>query len=129
MDKLKNSSDRTLEHCNNDSFITTINLVHSPDKFIDIVFTIASIASFNIVISLLLQATKRRLKFEWPEKIVCLLKVRSNCQDLMGKVFNADNTMFSQSLSHKAQVGNASGNQHGEQNMWHSSETKYLFND
>lgn len=54
-------------------------LIHPPDKLIDEVLTVSSITTFNVVISLLLQATEWCLKLEWPQEVVGLLEMRSHC--------------------------------------------------
>ena len=55
------------------------HLIHPPDKLIDEVFTVSSITTFNVVIPLLLQSTERCLELEWPQEVVSLLEMRSNC--------------------------------------------------
>lgn len=74
-------------------------LIHPPNKLIDEILTITGITTFNIVIPLLLQTTQRGTKLERPEEVVSLLKVRPNGQDLVNKIFNADNTMFTKNLT------------------------------
>jgi hypothetical protein len=75
-----------------------MDLVHPPDELIDVIFAVASITAFNVVVSLLLQTAKGCLELKWPEEVVCLLEVGSNSQDLMDKVLHANDSMLTQSL-------------------------------
>lgn len=75
------------------------NLIHSPDKLVNVFFTVTSITSFHVVIPFLLQSTKRCLEFEGPKEIVSFLEMRSNNHDLMNKIFNTDDPMFAKNLA------------------------------
>ena len=74
-------------------------LIHSPDKLIYVTFPVASVTSFNIMVSFLLQTTKGSLQLERPEEVICLSEVRSNSHYLMNQIFNANNSMLPQGLA------------------------------
>ncbi|KAL7029395.1 hypothetical protein ACKWTF_006225 [Chironomus riparius] len=63
-------------------------LNHSLDKFINLVFTITEISTFNKVIVLLAPSTRWCVKLEWPEEVVYLLKDSATSVDLIYHVFN-----------------------------------------
>ena len=74
------------------------NLVHPLDELVDVVLTVPGITTLNIVVPLLLQATKRCLQLEWPEEVVGLLEVWANSHDLMDKILNADDVVLPKAL-------------------------------
>ena len=75
-----------------------INLVHPPDELVDVVLAVASVTTLDVVVPLLLEASQRRLQLEWPQEVVGLLEVRTDGQDLMHKVLNADDVVLSKTL-------------------------------
>ena len=50
------------------------------------------------MVPLLLEASQRRLQLEGPQEVVGLLEVRTDGQDLMHKVLNADDVVLPQTL-------------------------------
>lgn len=74
------------------------HLVHSPNQLIDLVFTISSITTLNIVVSLLFEATGWGTKLKWPQKVVCFLEMRSHGHDLVNQILNTDNSILAKSL-------------------------------
>ena len=80
------------------------NLVHPSDELVDIVFAVSSISSFDVVIPLPLQTTQGCRELEWPEEVVGFLEVRPNCQDLMDKIFDADDPVLAKGLGMNGQV-------------------------
>jgi hypothetical protein len=75
-----------------------VNLVHPFDELIDVVLTVTGVTTLNVVVSLLLQASQRRLQLEGPEEVVGLLEVGANSHDLMDKILNADDVVLAQAL-------------------------------
>ncbi|BAS90887.1 Os04g0605925, partial [Oryza sativa Japonica Group] len=67
-----------------------MELVHPSDEFVDVVLTVTSITTLNVVVPLLLQPTQWCLQLEWPEEVVGLLEMWANSHDLMNKILNAD---------------------------------------
>jgi hypothetical protein len=75
-----------------------MELVHPSDEFVDVVLTVTSITTLNVVVPLLLQPTQWCLQLEWPEEVVGLLEMWANSHDLMNKILNADDVMLTQTL-------------------------------
>ena len=75
-----------------------INLVHPPDELVDVVLMVIGFTTLNVVVPLLLEASQRRLQLEGPQEVVGLLEVRTDGQDLMHKVLNADDVVLSKTL-------------------------------
>lgn len=73
-------------------------LIHPPDKLVDEVLTVSGITSFNVVISLLLEATEWCLELERPQEVVGLLEMRSHCQNLVDQILSAYDPMLAKSL-------------------------------
>ena len=71
-----------------------INLVHPSNELVDVVLTVTSVTTLNIVVPLLLQATEWCLQLEWPEEVVRLLEMWANRQDLVNKILNADDVVL-----------------------------------
>jgi hypothetical protein len=74
------------------------SLVHPLDELVDVVLTVASVATLHIVVPLLLEATKGRFQLEWPEEVVGLFEVWANRHDLVNKVLDADDIMLPKAL-------------------------------
>ena len=80
------------------------NSVHAIDDLVDQFFTVAPDASVAEWMSLLLPAVKRRVELEWPEEVVCLLECWSDSPNLVDKIFNAVNSLSSESTLNDAVV-------------------------
>uniref|UniRef100_A0A453CTJ2 Uncharacterized protein n=1 Tax=Aegilops tauschii subsp. strangulata TaxID=200361 RepID=A0A453CTJ2_AEGTS len=83
----------------------SFNLVHPSNKLVDVVLTVPSVTTLDVVVPLLLQATERSLELEWPQEVVRLLKVWADGQDLVHKVLNADDVVLPQTLLDDFVVG------------------------
>ncbi len=79
-------------------------LVHSGDQFVNSVFSVASITTFNNVSQLLVEATERAVQLEGPQELVDDLEFRTNSDELVDDIFNAENTVFAQVLLNDAVV-------------------------
>jgi len=75
------------------------NLVHPLDELVDVVLTVPGITTLNIVVPLLLQATKWRLQLEWQQEVVGLLEMWTNGHDLMDKILDADDVVVPEALA------------------------------
>lgn len=73
-------------------------LVHPSNELIDVIFTVSSIPSLNIMVPLLFQTTQRCLQLEWPQKVVGFPEMGPNSHDLMDEIFDADYTILAQAL-------------------------------
>lgn len=73
-------------------------LVHSPNQLVDLVFTVTSITTLHVMISLLLQATRWSTQLERPQEIVCFLEMGTHGHNLMDKIFNAYYPKLTQGL-------------------------------
>lgn len=101
--KFKNSSSQEIDYGKQSKRAyyqksSMMYLVHSPDELVDIIFTVSSISTFNVVVPLLLHPTQRCLQLEWPQKVVGFLKVRTSSQDLMNQIFHTDQPKFTKTL-------------------------------
>ena len=65
---------------------------------VDELLAVTGITTFRKVVSLLLPASERVGKLERPQKVVGLLKVRTDSDDLVNQIFNTDDVKFSQRL-------------------------------
>ena len=79
-------------------------LVHSGDQFVNSVFSVSSVTAFNNVSQLLVEATDRAVQLEGPQELVDNLEFGSNSDELVDDIFNAENTVFTQSLLNDAVV-------------------------
>jgi hypothetical protein len=79
-------------------------LVHSGEQFVNSVFSVASITAFNNVSQLLVEATERAVQLEGPQELVDNLEFRTNSNELVDNILNAENAVFAQSLFNDAVV-------------------------
>ena len=56
------------------------------------------------MVSLLPQAASRVGELERPEEIVCFLEMRTNCENLVDQVFNADNVVLAKTFLDKGVI-------------------------
>lgn len=77
---------------------TATSLIHPPDELIDVILTVSSISSFDIVVPLLLHAPQWCLELKWPQEVISFPEMRSHGHDLMDEVFHADDAILAQSL-------------------------------
>ena len=83
-----------------------VNLVHPFDELIDVVLTVTSVTTLDVVVSLLLQASQWCLQLEGPKEVVGLLEVWPNSHDLVNKILNADDVVVPKALMNSKQVDN-----------------------
>ena len=69
-------------------------LVHGPDKVVNVMFAVASLAALNEVEALLGQAARGRVQLEGPQEVAGLLEGRASGVDLMDQVLNADDVVL-----------------------------------
>lgn len=69
---------------------------HSIDELIDLDFSVSPNTTVVVRMSLGSKTLSGRVKFEWPEEVVSLLEVGSEGDNLVDKVFNADETVLSE---------------------------------
>lgn len=74
------------------------SLVHPLDELVDVVLTVASITTLDVVVPLLLQATEWCLQLEWPEEVVGFLEVWANSHNLMNKILDTDDVVLTKAL-------------------------------
>ena len=74
-----------------------MHLDHATDKVVDLVLTVAGIATHNETVTLLDKTTARGVELEGPEEGVGLLEVRANSVDLVDKVLHADDAVLAKS--------------------------------
>lgn len=70
-------------------------LVHLLDQSVNVLFSVAKVATLNEVIELAsMEAASWVGQLERPEKVACLLEVGANGVDFMNQILHADNAMF-----------------------------------
>jgi hypothetical protein len=80
--------------------------VHLLDQSIDVVLTIAQVASFNVMLEFpSSEASGRIRKLEWPQEIASLLEVWSDCVDLMNQILHTDDAKFAEVVLNQLVVG------------------------
>ena len=68
------------------------------NQLIDELFSVSPISSSLEGMSLVSESSSRSMELEWPQEVIGLLKVRTDCINLIDKIFNTNNSMFSQDL-------------------------------
>ena len=67
-------------------------LDHLLEQLVDLVLSATEVTTLHEVVDLLPPPAGRGVKLEWPEEVGGILKVRSNIQNLMDQIFNADDS-------------------------------------
>ena len=78
--------------------------VHALNDLVDQFFTVAPHASVCEWMPLLLPASLWGVQLDWPEEVVGLLEVWSDSPDLVNKILDAANALFTKNLSNDAVV-------------------------
>lgn len=82
------------------------NSVHLPNKSIDVVFPIPVVTAFDVMLEFAgSESTGGIGQLERPQKVVCLLEIGSDGEDLVDQVLHTDNAIFTQVILDELIVG------------------------
>ena len=86
-----------------------INLVHLADETVDVLLTVTSVTTLDVVLELASTETTGRVgQLEGPEEVVGLLEVGTNGVDLVDQILHADNAELAEVLLDDLVVGEGS---------------------
>jgi len=74
------------------------SLVHSLDELVDLVLSVTSVSSLDVMVSQSGPSSRGGAQLEGPQKFVGLCEVGSNSEDLVDKILNTDDVVSSESL-------------------------------
>lgn len=77
-------------------FKAKLFLQHSSDEFVDVLLSVSVVATNDVVVSLLVEATERRAELERPEEVVSLLEVRADGVNLVDQVLHARDAVLAE---------------------------------
>lgn len=75
---------------------TYTNLVHLTDQLVDQFLAVTGVTTLGEVVGLLLPATERVGELEGPQEVVGDLEVRTDSDDLVDQIFDADDVVLTQ---------------------------------
>jgi len=67
-------------------------------EFVNLFFSVSEVSSVGISVSLFDESVSGTSKFEGPEEVISLLKVGTTGGDFVDKIFNADDSVFSEGV-------------------------------
>jgi len=70
------------------------SLDHLPQQSVDLVLTTTKVTSIDEVVVLLSPSAIRRVEFEVPQKVSCLLEVGSNGVNLVNQILHANDSIL-----------------------------------
>merc|ERR1712137_1539780 len=85
-----------------------MQLCHLLDEIVDVMLSVAIIATFGEVVRLLLPTTSWVIELKWPEEVGNCLKVWTSSHNLVDNILNADNTLVTESIFNDGIVGERS---------------------
>lgn len=81
------------------------NLVHLPDELVDVAFPVTEIATLDVMFELPCPPAASGIgELERPQEVRSLLEVGSSSDDLVNKIFNAEDVVFAESVLNHAVV-------------------------
>lgn len=70
------------------------DLDHASEQAVNVLLAVTKVTTLGEVVGLLLPATVRVVELERPQEVGSLLEVRSDGEDLVNQVLDADDTVF-----------------------------------